>query len=472
MITSKYNLVFEVKEDRYVLCNLLTGAVDIADKSIIEILNKIARKESYEGDIMNYLLERGYIFEKEEDEKQLLNRIFYQWRKQVKAANPYFLIVPTYYCNLGCTYCFQKKVVRKPDLLNKKLLDKIFDAVNIFSQEFHGRPHFALFGGEPLVWREGQIDTVAMILENCRNRGYVIKDIVTNGVDLEKYCDMLEKFDVYRVQVTVDGPPEIHDKRRIFPNGKGSFDSIVRGIDDALSRGIKVNIRVNVDNQNIDYLPKLADFIIEKGFCENENFSADLGLVYEYGCVGYRYCLSEVQALERIFELRRKFPQMKVLGLKPWSMVNVVLGVIREKKALTPRFAYCGANTSTFCFDLYGNIFACIDGVGMDDFKVGRFYPKLIVDQNKLKTWRRTIFDNPKCALCRYALACGGGCAFHTILAHRSLSDPVCPEAEKLLHLVFKYYYPHLADEKTIESPYDRFEYGYPPIKNNTSVKL
>lgn len=461
MIVSKYTMIFRVRPNRYILFNSLSGQMDIADESVIEILNRIRSERSYKGDLSEYLLDRGYVFQREEDERRLLKIESDRWISKVSRASPYIVIIPTYFCNLRCVYCCETGVSRQPEVMSEKVLRQLFNTVTDIAQESQGTPHIVLFGGEPLLQRKKQMLLVSKVLENSHEKGYPIADIVTNGVDLKRYAKILAKYDARHVQITLDGPKEIHDARRVFPNGNGTFDKIVDGIESVLERGISVDVRVNVDNQNIKYLPKLADYVIKKEWCEKENFRIHLGLVYEYGCKGYPYCGYDVEILKQILEQRKTHPQVKILELAAWSLVNVVAHAIRRKQAFQPRFTYCGANTTTYCFDLHGNVYACLDGVGREDFVVGRFYPNLKIDENKLKQWRRTIFEIPKCKECDVALLCGGGCGFHTILDGFALDDPVCHEPKKLLELVLDYFYPYLAEENQEKATYDRFEFGY-----------
>ncbi|MEM5687224.1 hypothetical protein AAHB49_15685 [Bacillus cereus] len=60
--------------------------------------------------------------------------------------------------------------------------------------------------------------------------------------------------------VTVDGPKNIHDQRRIMTGGQGTFDQIQKGICDSLNHGIRTIVRVNIDQTNIDYVSLLVDY--------------------------------------------------------------------------------------------------------------------------------------------------------------------------------------------------------------------
>lgn len=66
-----------------------------------------------------------------------------------------------------------------------------------------------------------------------------------------------------KVQITLDGLQEHHDSRRHLRDGRGTFDKIVENLRLFEEYAIRVDIRMNVDNENCrDYIglqQKLAE---------------------------------------------------------------------------------------------------------------------------------------------------------------------------------------------------------------------
>ena len=67
--------------------------------------------------------------------------------------------------------------------------------------------------------------------------------IVTNGVFAGDFIDILSlaKDNIEMLQITIDGPEIIHDKRRKNFSGKGSFIDISKSIDALLDNKINTN---------------------------------------------------------------------------------------------------------------------------------------------------------------------------------------------------------------------------------------
>ena len=106
------------------------------------------------------------------------------------------------------------------------------------------------YGGEPLIEFNKIVqitNEVKPLFENFS------ASIITNGYLLTP--DKIEQFEelgIRQIQITLDGPEEIHNKRRPLKNGKGSFNQILRNIDYLFSVNEKifVTIRVNIDRSN------------------------------------------------------------------------------------------------------------------------------------------------------------------------------------------------------------------------------
>ncbi len=94
-----------------------------------------------------------------------------------------------------------------------------------------------LFGGEPLLAKTKQM--VGRILKFANEQNIKIS-IITNGVMAKEFIDILKpvKSNIEMLQITLDGPDFIHDKRRKFYSGKGSFKNITESIN---SLGCKWN---------------------------------------------------------------------------------------------------------------------------------------------------------------------------------------------------------------------------------------
>lgn len=123
----------------------------------------------------------------------------------------------THLCNLRCEMCGQW---RRQDVYRREFLplEKLQGLVDELSA---ARPKFYLWGGEPLLYPE-----LAGLLRYLREkRQYTI--INTNGVLLKKFAAELVGLEVDGLDLSLDGPPEVHDRIRGVP---GTYRKVMEGL--------------------------------------------------------------------------------------------------------------------------------------------------------------------------------------------------------------------------------------------------
>lgn len=447
MYVSQYTSWFPVEDGKaFVLCNGLSGAVDVVDESTVRLLESIRGGDGPKAapDEIEVLLKRGYVFNDAKGERELFERLFSLWRQKEEELPIGVFLITTYSCNLRCSYCFQGQSLKsRARVMDLQTLEKAFRAMHALAEPRRNKSiRVYLIGGEPLQDSRRLHEINESLFSWCDENAEFL-DVTTNGVDLTKYIDLLKKSNVRSVQVTLDGPREIHDRRRIYSNGGPSFDRIVEGIDESLENGIKIAVRVNVDSDNLSALPSLADYICGKGWDRHEEFMAYLGYTVDAACTGLSYVIPGGPLLQKIFNLRESYPQMKVFSHDGWVSLECITHLLEEKEPFFPKFSYCGASNVLFVLDAYGDVYPCLYAAGKENLRVGTFVPELALDAERLAPWRnRNVLTIPKCTECTYGLVCGGGCGFHALTRSKTFAEPYCePTPEAVLSAGFAFFY-------------------------------
>lgn len=108
------------------------------------------------------------------------------------------------------------------------------------------------YGGEPLV-NFPSVERLSTAFRTM-NIEYSAK-MVTNGYLLtHEVAEKTEPFAIRNIQITLDGPEPVHDKRRMLLGGQPTYRKIMDNLKYLLevNKTITIDIRTNVDRRNMD----------------------------------------------------------------------------------------------------------------------------------------------------------------------------------------------------------------------------
>jgi len=433
----------DYNENEMIMINLINGATDIIEKDIyINIINN--EFDNINDEIVNCMLERKYLFKNESEYNKFIEQLDNKLEELEKKATPNFLVVPSYACNLSCIYCYEQTYMIKgtTDIDPIQMVDLQFDRIDKIMEVYenkYGKTNndirITIMGGEPLL--RCNLKTISYIFEQTKKRNYTI-DIVSNGVDLNHYIDLFNKYKdiLNHIQITVDGIKEIHDKRRIFHDGRGSFELIMNNIKLAIENNIVIVLRVNVDSTNINELSKLANLLV-KEYNYDKNLKPYLYLLQDGGCSGEQNIMNEKIGIETIFKLEEENPNMKVFR-KKFHPENFIESIFNDEP-YQPVLRHCGAAKNQFILDCKSNVYKCWHGIGNNDYRVGTFYPKYELDDKKINNWfNRSVKTITKCKDCKYRYICGTGCpaAKHMSDDNMDVTGPSCVNYDELIKTI------------------------------------
>lgn len=444
-----YCELYPVTETDSLLLNLLTGAIDLVDKDEIRFIEEMLESKKV-VDMPNYLrtmlIKRGYISDAD-IEQEIINDLASCHQKQIYEKPIDFFICTTFTCPVGCSYCFEGKLAQNIEniVLNEQQIDSIFLSIDEIIKKYN-RPlkEIVLFGGEPLL--PITIPSVRKILHCASVRKFKIS-ICTSGVFSSKFVSLFREFSdtVSLVRVTIDGPKEHHNALRKLPK---AFESAVEGIDALLKANIPVMTRTNVNNQNIEFIPKMATYFIERGWTDYQHFDAIITAVKDRGCTGDKNTLLREDELAiRFLKMRADFEAVKLLrpvnifmSLKHLaSNLGHLEGIIGLQSATNPsqtiKFHGCGSiDESMFIFGTDNKIYSCTEAIGKPQMSIGGYHPKLILDSDKTKKWHKWHkYKIPECRKCKYLLVCGGTCTMTSVIQFGSGEKPVCPPISQIM---------------------------------------
>lgn len=164
-------------------------------------------------------------------------------------------------CNLACDYCYYSRCGGRPgkiERIDPLLLEKV---IREYMSLTKGAASFVWQGGEPLL---AGLDffqqVVALQIKYAPDHAIISNSLQTNATLIDDdWARFFKKYN-FLIGVSLDGPKEIHDRRRITGSGKGSFDRVMEGIAFLKKYNVDFNILTVIHEGNVDKAKELMQF--------------------------------------------------------------------------------------------------------------------------------------------------------------------------------------------------------------------
>lgn len=428
MQPSRHNLLTRIHDDdRWLLVNLLSREADLLEP---ELGARLARGEWPDSD--PELEAKGYLVDPE-DEARRHRSAYLRFTDSRLDDEVQLFYAPTYACNFGCSYCFQDEYAPAPHQGDQ---DPVIDAFFAYVDTTFARrrKYVTLFGGEPLLPGPGARRVVEKLVRETAARGLDLA-VVTNGYSLADYVPLLASGRIREVQVTLDGVGPVHDARRQLKGGGATFDRVVAGVDAALAAGLRINLRMVIDRDNVEEFAHLAHFAVDRGWTTNPGFKTQLGRNYElHHCqVRGQRLYTRLSMYEDLYRLARADPEVLKFHAPAYSVAKFLF---EHGELPDPLFDACPACKTEWAFDHTGRIYPCTANVGKAGEAVGTFWPARSLDADAVEVWQeRDVLGIAACRSCPSQLACGGGCGAVSKNQTGRVDAPDCRPIVQLLSL-------------------------------------
>lgn len=237
-------------------------------------------REEYAGMLeLPYLKERWFVVPDELNEKEYVDLVRWSCRKMNRSSNAGikgYTILTTTDCNARCFYCYEKGY--KKVSMTEETAHKVADFIKSNSKD--QSIHISWFGGEPL-YNSSVID---IICRDLQEYGVNYKaSMISNGYlfDEPMVKKAVELWELKQVQITLDGTEKIYNRSKGFIYRDGSaYRTVMSNIERLLKAGIFVNIRMNIDLNNINDIKNLVQELSER-FSGFDNLGAYTYLIFE-----------------------------------------------------------------------------------------------------------------------------------------------------------------------------------------------
>jgi uncharacterized protein len=399
---SRYNKFVDLPSGRLLAFNGATAALaEIDEETLPKFLRLLATRGAQvfqsDAELLGQMQYARFLCPDELDEVEEQRR---RNEEQKQSRSTFFLtIAPTLACNFRCDYCFQHagSAVMSPDTVQALL--------RFCERNLPGTEHLMLtwFGGEPTLCSDRVIELQEQLVQMAQRQQLkeTSASIISNGYLLD--ADMAKRFSevgITEAQITIDGPPEIHDQRRKLASGRGTFDRILANLHES-SRFLRVVVRINVDEDNSSAALRVVDLLEEQKLLPSVNiYFAPVNPAKGVCADAGGRCLSTQRFARLQVELYREL---------------VSRGHRRIEYPMIAPGGYCGAGTeNSYVVAPNGLLFKCWEELSLNPAEaVGDIYgtERSSVQEANLARYRKyDAFGKGGCRECSILPLCLGGC--------------------------------------------------------------
>jgi len=347
----------------------------------------------------------------------------------LKVKNITFVV--TERCNLNCKYCYEthKSNATMTKEIAKDAVDFLFNKEKVngyFTEEKSPAVILEFIGGEPLL----EIDLMDYIVEYFKFKAFEVDSpwatnymisFTSNGIlfNTPKVEQFLKRNQgKVSIGITIDGNKELHDSCRVFPDGSGSYDIVVKSVKKWLEMDNNPGTKLTLSPDNVHYLFDAALNLWNMG----------IKIIFA-NCVfeeGWKKKHAKI-LYEQMIKLADYVIDNELYKNNFISLFDETIG-----KPLTEDRNYCGGNGSMLAIAPDGRCFPCIRFMkyslstpNREEKSIGDIYKGLDAKGenewlNQLVQVTMSTQSTDKCNNCQIA----SGCALCTGYNYDKFGDP------------------------------------------------
>lgn len=408
--------------DSGIIFNGLNGAVLKANSSVLNAyelahqhqpLDRAMVETLFPDQEIRNILEREHLLVPVNfDEYTFIDKARNIMVNQDLGTNVEFIV--TYRCNFRCIYCYAGQA---PPHMSEDMAQRAADFASEMAQQRNSKAMKIQFiGGEPLLNPEA-IDIICAHMSALRDERELIMrtSLTTNGSLLtRRMLKSIRAVGPVDVQITLDGPEPIHNKRRSMKNSN-SYQAIVNNIKECVQDVDELPIRINVDYENVEFIP---DFLVQMREFLPDDTALAMVPTFAHTEASAHYSGQCFKNNDMPAQLSNIWTVALALGFPPsWNPI--------------PTFMSCGAiMPGSIAIDPLGDIYKCAATYGNKALSVGTVKEGLdtasgsVYDQFVNRDKR--VLASGKCRGCSALPVCMGGCSFRSFRKNGVMHEPDC----------------------------------------------
>jgi len=316
-------------------------------------------------------------------------------------------------CNMECKYCYavaHSKKARMPVETAKKVIEKILREIPV------NNPMIDFHGGEPMLEFDAMVEAAEYGYQIGREVEKKIKFITQTNATLitKEKAEILKKLKIVP-GVSLDGPPDIHNRYRVFPEGKKSFVQTWKGLEYLRAAGLNSGVLAVVHHPQ-DYQDVLK-FFLDKGFTSMRiNFSSSIGRAQDEMEFHHQRGEDFAKYFLKMTDDALAWCRLNQKPLNIQDLDQLINNLTSKSRPFMCYRSPCGIGNSILGFGIEGGVYGCEEMASSNLYCLGNVNEQInlkdLVDNNemlKFLSTRRTE-NIPRCRTCHLRKFHGIGC--------------------------------------------------------------
>lgn len=319
-------------------------------------------------------------------------------------------------CNLRCSYCYLRH--ERIDMSLETGFGALDSAMRSALSNRYKRLKIKYAGGEamirfPFIFRLHEYARALADRHHIELEGVIL----SNGTLLTKKIIKKMQLHGLGLMISLDGLGKFHDVQRHYATGRGTSHDVMNSIELAIANNLIPDISITVGGQNIDGLPELLQWILQRElpfsinfYRENELSASNTNLRFEEENI-----ISSMLAAFAVIEE----------NLPPYTLLTSIID--RANLSSSHQIA-CTAGRSYLVFDHLGQVSKCQMQMNHVVTNFQSIDPLLQVRQDKLGIQNISVDEKEGCRSCKWKYWCAGGCTLATYRAtgRYDIKSPNC----------------------------------------------
>lgn len=166
-------------------------------------------------------------------------------------------------CNQCCRYCFYADEMSRREVASYGMMDSstLENVICKALEAADGMCTFMFQGGEPTLAGLAFFEKAVSLQKRYNHKRLTIHNAIqTNGLVLDGNWAEFFARNRFLVGLSLDGPKELHDRYRLDPEGKGTYNRVFRAAQLLKKHGVEFNILTVVTKQTANAIGKVYGF--------------------------------------------------------------------------------------------------------------------------------------------------------------------------------------------------------------------